>query len=109
MALSQIIKILLWVIHIIEDIPGQFVRRPVYVHVDNKPAINLADNHAASKFTRHIGIAHHFLRDHCASGNNCFKIVWVDGKSQWADGMTKPLPRTEFALFRDRITSDLQL
>ena len=43
MTLTQIVKInlLLWIIQIIEGIPGQFVRRPVPICVDNKPAINL--------------------------------------------------------------------
>ena len=35
MTLTQIIKILIWIIHIIEDIPGQFVRRPVTIYGDN--------------------------------------------------------------------------
>ena len=35
MSLSNIVKILLWIIHIIESIPGQFVRRPVKIFVDN--------------------------------------------------------------------------
>ena len=61
MALAQIIKIMLWIVRMIESIPGQFVRRPIPIFEDNKPCINLADCHAASKFTRHIGIAHHFL------------------------------------------------
>ena len=109
MALAQIVKILLWIINIIEGIPGQFVRRPVPIYVDNKPAINLADNHTASKFTRHIGISHHFLRDHCFGGDATFKIIWVHTKKQWADGMTKPLPRGEFTIFRDRVVTNLRL
>ena len=108
MALSQLIKILLWLIHIIEAIPGQFVRRPVPIYIDNKPSINLANNHAASKFTRHIGIAHHFLRDHCAGGSKLFNLVWRETSSQQADGMTKPLPRAKFISFRDTVVSDDQ-
>ena len=87
MALSQLIKILLWLINIIEAIPGQFVRRPVPIYIDNKPSINLANNHAASKFTRHIGFAHHFLRDYCAGENKLFNLVWRETSSQRA---TKP-------------------
>ena len=109
MSLSHIIKILLWIIHIIEGIPGQFVRKPVPIYIDNKPAINLADNHAASKFTRHIGIAHHFLRDHCAGGDRLFSLIWRQSKFQVADGMTKPLPRAAFVAFRDNVVSDIRL
>ena len=109
MALSNIVKIILWIVNIIEGIPGQFVRRPICIFVDNQPAIDLANHHAASKFTRHIGIAHHFLRDHCEDGNGNFKIIWTDSKSNKADGMTKPLPRASFIKFRDTVVSDLVL
>ena len=109
MALSHVIRLLLWIMHMIESLPGQFVQRPVRVHEDNRPTINLANNHAASKFTRHIGIAHHFLRDHCTGENKQFEITWIDGKSQKADGMTKPKTRAEFITFRDSVVSDLQL
>ena len=39
MALSMIIRMLLWLINIIEGIPGQFIRRPIPVYEDNKPCI----------------------------------------------------------------------
>ena len=109
MALSMIVKMLLWIVNIIEGIPGQFIRRPIPIYEDNKPCINLANNHAASKYTRHIGIAHHFLREHCHGGNKTFKLVWTDSKHQLANGMTKPLAKTEFKLFRDTVVSDVTL
>ena len=109
MALSMVIQMLLWIVHIIEAIPGQFIRRPIPILEDNRPCINLADNHAASKFTRHIGIAHHFLREHCHGGNKQFKITWTDSNSQPADGMTKPLPRAPFEGSRRRVVSDAHL
>ena len=69
MTLSLITRILLWIVHMIENIPDQFVRRPIIVYEDNKPCINLADNHSASKYTRHNGICHHFLLDHYRGGD----------------------------------------
>ena len=108
MALAHIIKIMLWIIHIIEAIPSQFVKKPVPIYIDNKPAINLADNHAASKFTRHIGITHHFLRDYCEGGNRLFQLIWRESAFQEADGMTKPLARAKFTAFRDRVVSNFQ-
>ena len=106
MALALITRIILWIVHMIENIPGQFVRRPIMVYEDNKPCINLADNHSASKYTRHIGIAHHFLRDHYRGGSRQFQLVWTESKAQKADGMTKPLPRADFCTFRDQVVSD---
>ena len=106
MALALIIKELLWILHIIEYLPGQFVRRPIPIYIDNAPSINLANNYAASKFTRHIGICHHFLRDYCEGGNRLFQLIWTNSSSNISDGMTKPLPRQSFENFRDKVVSD---
>ena len=106
MALSHIIKELLWILNIMQAIPGQFVRLPIPIYIDNKPCINLANDHAASKYTRHIGIAHHFLREHCEGGDRRFHLIWTESSSNVADGMTKPLTRTPFAHFRDMVVSD---
>ena len=109
MALAMVVKMLLWLINIIEGIPGQFVRLPIPIFEDNRPCINLANNHAAAKYTRHIGIAHHFLREHCYGGNKTFRLVWVDSEHQSADGMTKPKPKGDFIKFRDSVVSDVML
>ena len=109
MALTMIIKMMLWIINIIEAIPGQFIRRPIHIYEDNRPCINLANNHAASKYTRHIGIAHHFLREHCHGENKTFKLIWVDSRGQRANGMTKPTAKTEFKTFRDQVVSNVML
>jgi hypothetical protein len=109
MALAMVVSMLLWLVNIIEAIPGQFIRRPIPIFEDNKPCINLADNHAAAKYTRHIGIAHHFLRDHCYGGDRTFKLIWRESKLQKANGMTKPLAKSEFIEFRDEVVSDVKL
>ena len=109
MALSTIVRMLLWLINILTAIPGQFIRKPIPIYEDNKPCINLANNHAASKYTRHIGIAHHFLRQHCHGGNKTFSLIWRNSKQQQANGMTKPLPKSEFIAFRDEVVSDIIL
>ena len=108
MALAYVIKLLLWIVNMIESIPGQIVRKPIPIYVDNKPSINLANNHAASKFTRHIGINHHFLRYHCYDGIRQFESIWISTKTQEADGMTKPLARAPFTTFRNSVVSDHQ-
>ena len=109
MALSYTTKLLLWIINMIQSIPGQFVSKPVRVFEDNMPCINLANHHAASKFTRHIGICHHFLRSHYAEGSKQFKLIWIRSGKQRANGMTKPLARSDFIAFRDSVVSDIRL
>ena len=106
MALARIVREILWLLHLVESISGQFVSKSIPIFIDNKPSINLANNHAASKYTRHIGILHHFLRDYCEGGNRLIKLIWKESSTQWADGMTKPLQRAKFTIFRDRVVSD---
>ena len=98
---------MLWIYNIITDIPGQYVKVPINIFADNQPSINLANNYTASKFTRHIGIRHHFLRDHCYGGNKMFNITYIKSEKNFkADGMTKPLTKTEFIKFKSAIVSD---
>ena len=49
MALSYVTRMLLWILNMIQTVPGQFVVTPIKVHMDNKPAINLVNNHVVSK------------------------------------------------------------
>ena len=87
------------------------MERPIKIYEDNKPCINLANQHAASKYTRHIGITHHFLRDHYHNGNKQFDVVYCcDVKLQREDGMTKPLARGPFETFAfaSSVVSDYQ-
>ena len=70
--------------------------------------MSLANNHAASKYTRRIGIQHHFLRDYCEGGNKTFELVWDKSCFNTADGMTKPKPRGEFQKFQSQVVSDFE-
>ena len=40
----------------------------------------LVNNHASSKYTRHIGIQHHFLRDYYEGGSKIFELMWDESK-----------------------------
>ena len=46
--MSYVTRLLLWIVNIIEAIPGQFVKRPVMVYEDEKPCINLTNSHTTS-------------------------------------------------------------
>ena len=100
--LTIVVRELLWIINIINCIPDQHVKKPIPICEDNESAINLTDNYDASKYTRHIGIVHHFLRDYCKGGNRLFDIIYTNTKSNLADGMTKPLAKTAFLQFQQQ-------
>jgi len=71
------------------------------LHIDNKSAESLCKNDGSHGGTKHIDVAHHFIRDHVAAGN--ITVQHVSTKDQLADILTKPLARPIFTLLRDRM------
>lgn len=61
----------------------------------------LAKNPQFHARTKHIDIQHHFVREKVAEGQIALQHVSTD--QQVADGLTKPLPKDKFVLFRDTI------
>jgi hypothetical protein len=68
---------------------------------DNKSAIKLANNPANHSRTKHIGLRHHFLRDHEAKRDVALSHVSTD--KQLADIFTKPLDELRFCALRSEI------
>ena len=68
---------------------------------DNKSAIKLANNPVRHSRTKHIGIRHHFLRDHEGKGD--IEIRHVDTEKQLADIFTKPLDESRFCALRSEL------
>ena len=71
---------------------------PAYLYLDNKSAIDLAEN--SSQFhprSKHIDIRYHFIAEKVKSG--AIKVMWCPTDSMTADILTKPLPREKFTKF----------
>ena len=71
------------------------------VNVDNKGVIDLAKSESIGKRSKHIEVRFHILRD--LVEKNEIKLTYVDSNSNLADGLTKPLPKTPFKIFREGI------
>ncbi len=71
------------------------------IHCDNTGAVKLAHNPVSHSRTKHIDIAHHFLRERVA--NKEVELVQVPTKDNTADILTKPLTRAE----HDRLSAAL--
>ena len=69
------------------------------IHEDNVSAIHLACNPVTTPNSKHIDIRHHFIRGRVERGE--FKVVHVRSDLQWADFLTKPLPKEIFCAHRD--------
>jgi hypothetical protein len=71
---------------------------PAYLYMDNKSAIDLAQNscqfHPRSK---HIDIQYHFIAEKVKTGT--IKVLWCGTNSMTADILTKPLSCKKFSKF----------
>jgi len=65
---------------------------------DNESVVKLANNPVQHTRTKHIGIHHHFLRDHVAKGDISLENVGME--NQLADIFTKPLDEARFCMLR---------
>jgi hypothetical protein len=74
--------------HLIESL-GLHVELPMILEIDNKGAIDLANNWSATGRTRHVDVRHHFLRDLKEEG--ILKFKWLGTNENSSDLFTKNL------------------
>ena len=68
------------------------------IYGDNQGAIALAKNPQFHGRTKHIDIAHHFVREKVVDSS--VDLRYIPTEKQVADGLTKALPRDRFEAFR---------
>jgi hypothetical protein len=85
-ALSETVKEVKFITQVIESL-GQSVSKPIMIYVDNVGAIFVAENHSATKHTRHIDARYHFVREYIADGQ--IQIVFVKSENNKSDIFTK--------------------
>jgi hypothetical protein len=68
---------------------------------DNESAIRMAENPIKHSRTKHIGIQHHFLRDHQQKGD--IDVYHINTENQLADIFIKPLDEKRFCRLRSEL------
>jgi hypothetical protein len=101
MALGAAVKETLWYQHWIKEVFN--VETIPVVYGDNQSAICLSKNDSNHQRTKHIDIAHHFLRDHVY--NQRINIQWISTDKQQADLLTKALDIKQFTKLRDQLVT----
>ena len=79
---------MLYVKHVIE-LMGLKVKLPMKLEMDNKGAVDLANNWSVGGRTHHIGTKIEFLRGY--KENGVIEIVWMPGSDNEVDMFTKNL------------------
>jgi hypothetical protein len=100
MAISDVIKEIMWMRILLEEIDIQ-VETPTIIYVDNQAAIKISENDSSHDRTKHIAIRHYYIRDCIEDGS--VKLEWIRSEDQLADILTKPLTPSPFISIRDRL------
>ena len=89
--------------HLVESL-GLQVELPMILEIDNKGAIDLANNWSATGRTKHVDVRHHFLRDLKEEG--ILKFQWISTMENSSDLFTKNLRGPLFAKHAAVYSSD---
>jgi hypothetical protein len=98
-AAEQCCTQLLWMRQTLRDFGYNLSKVPLLC--DNESAIRMADNPVEHNRTKHIGIKHHFLRDHQQKGD--IEVYHISTKNELADIFTKPLDEKTFCRLRSEL------
>jgi hypothetical protein len=90
---TQCAQDMLFVMRVLESI-GLRVKKPMILQIDNKGAVDLANNWSIGGRTRHIEVRQYFLRDLKMDG--VILTQWISGSEMSSDLFTKNLPRPLF-------------
>jgi hypothetical protein len=90
---TQCAQDMLFVMRVLESI-GLKVQKPMILQIDNKGAVDLANNWSIGGRTRHIEVRQYFLRDLKMEGTILTK--WLSGSEMSSDLFTKNLARPLF-------------
>lgn len=92
-AAVQCAQDMLFVMRIIESL-GLKVKKPMKLYIDNKGAVDIANNWSVGGRTRHIEVKQYFLRDLKEEGT--IEAIWLSGEDMPADMFTKNLAKPDF-------------
>jgi len=98
MAIKEAIKEYLYLINIFKQLEIKELlklnNQEFYLFIDNKPAIDLANNPEHHSKTKHIDIQYHFVREKIRKGT--INLDYISIKNQLADIFTKALNNHSF-------------
>jgi hypothetical protein len=74
---------------------------PIIIHCDNQSCVKLSENPVFHDRSKHIEIKYHYIRDMVQ--RKAVHVQYLPTHEQIADIFTKPLAKTKFEYFRERL------
>jgi hypothetical protein len=74
---------------------------PITIHCDNQSCVKLSKNPVFHNRSKHIEIKYHYIRDMVQ--RKTIHVQYLPTHEQIADIFTKPLAKTKFEYFRERL------
>src|SRR6266702_53481 len=93
MSLAEAANQAAWCRSFMEEL-GYEVSSPIPMHCDNKGAVDLALNPVTGRWSKHIPIKYHAIREYVEAG--AITLVRTPTGEMLADGLTKSLPKASF-------------
>lgn len=101
-AQTQASKEAIWLRQLLQNlIPQEQTPYATIIYCDNQGAIALAKDPKYHPRTKHIGIQHHWIRERIQDEE--IDLEYISTGKQVADGLTKPLPKDAFMVFRSAL------
>jgi hypothetical protein len=92
---------ILWMIQTLADLKVTYID-PIPLHCDNTSAISVSKNHVLHSKMNHIPIKYHFLKEQVT--NKVVQLNYIPSTKQIADIFTKPLAKTPFEYFCQKLS-----
>jgi hypothetical protein len=99
-ALSMASQEAVWLSRLLKNV-GVKQEEPILIYEDNQGAIELSRKPKFHNRTKHIDIAHHFIREKV--NDKVIYVKYCETEQMLADIMTKPLSKVLFEKFKDKL------
>jgi hypothetical protein len=99
-ALSVAVREAVWLLNLLSDLFDHEMD-PTTIHCDNQSCVKLFENPVFHDRSKHIEIKYHYIRDMVQK--KTVHVQYLSTHEQIADIFTKPLAKTKFEYFRERL------
>jgi hypothetical protein len=89
-----------WLQKLLAGLFGQMLD-PTVIHCDNQSCVKLSENPVSHDNSKHVEIKFHYIRDMVL--RKAVLMQYLPTDEQIADVLTKPLAKSKFKYFRDKL------